>query len=107
MRIKRTIRTWSDKFKDLFFKSTNRFQISNIIIELIPLNNSEWKKRVLEVSCLTLNKWMLLWFLVVRVNITLGIISKRQEFKISPYSIRNLGKEGLKLAPTQTFVYNT
>ena len=49
MHIKRTIRTWSDKFKDLFFKSTNRFRISNIIIELIPLNNSGWKKRVSEV----------------------------------------------------------
>ena len=49
MHIKRTIRSWSDKFKDLFFKSTNRFQILNIIIELIPLNNIGWKKRVSEV----------------------------------------------------------
>ena len=49
MHIKRTIRTWCDKLKDLFFKSTNRFRISNIIIELIPLNNSGWKKRVSEV----------------------------------------------------------
>ena len=49
MRIKITIRTWSDKFKDLFFKSTNRFGISNIIIKLIPLNNSGWGKRVSEV----------------------------------------------------------
>ena len=49
MQIKRTIRTWSEKFKDLFFKSSNRFRIWNVIIELIPLNNSEWKKRVSEV----------------------------------------------------------
>ena len=34
-----------DKFKDLFFKSTNRFRISNIIIELISLNNDGWKKK--------------------------------------------------------------
>ena len=76
MHIKRTIRTWSDKFKDLFFKSTNRFRISNIIIELIPLNNSGWKKEFRKYSCLTLNKGMLLWFLIVRVVKTLGIISK-------------------------------
>ena len=41
MHIKRTVRTWFDKFNDLFFKSTNQFQISNIIIKLIPLNKSE------------------------------------------------------------------
>ena len=49
MHIKRTIRTWSDKFKDFFKKNTNRFRISNNIIELILLNNSGWKKRVLGV----------------------------------------------------------
>ena len=65
MHIKRTIRTWSDEFKDLFLKSTNRFRISNIIIEL----------KFRKYSCLTLNKGMLLWFLVVRVDKTLGIIS--------------------------------
>ena len=54
MHIKRTIRTWSDKFKDLFFKSTNRFRISNIIIELIPLNNSGWKKRFSKVFMLNI-----------------------------------------------------
>ena len=59
MHIKRTIRTWSDKFKDLFFKSTNRFRVSNIIVELIALNNSGWKKKeFLKYSCLTLNKGM-------------------------------------------------
>ena len=77
IRIKHTIRTWFDKFKDFFFKSTNRFQIRNIIIELIPLNNSGWKKEFRKYSCLTLNKGMLLWFLVVRVDQTLGIKSKR------------------------------
>ena len=45
MHIKRIIRTCSDKFKDLFFKSANRVRISNIIIELIPRNNSGWKKK--------------------------------------------------------------
>ena len=35
MHIKRTIKTWSDKFKDLFFKRTNRFRFSDIIIKLI------------------------------------------------------------------------
>ena len=75
--IKRTIRTWSDEFKDLFFKSTNRFRISNIIIELTPLNNSGWKKKFRRYSCFTLNKGMLLWFLVVCVDKTLGIISKK------------------------------
>ena len=76
MHIKRTIRTWSNKFKDLFFKSTNQFQISNIAIELIPLNNSISKKVLQKYSCLTLNKGMVLWFLVVRVDKTLRIISK-------------------------------
>ena len=42
-----TISAWSDKFKDLFFKSTNRLQISNVIIELIPLNKSEWKRNTI------------------------------------------------------------
>ena len=77
MPIKRTIRTWSNnKFKDLFFKSTNQFQISNITIELIPLNNSISKKEFRKYSCLTLNKGMVLWFLIVRVDKTLRIISK-------------------------------
>ena len=42
MNIKRTTRTWSDKFKDLLLKAL--FQISNITIELIPVSNSGWKK---------------------------------------------------------------
>ena len=69
MHIKHTTRTWSDRF--------NRFRISNIIIELIPLNNSGWKKGFRKYSCLRLNKGMLLWFVVVHVDNTLGIISKR------------------------------
>ena len=52
--------------------------ISNIIIELIPLL-VDGKKEYRKYSCLTLNKGMLLWFLVVRVDKTLGIISKRSE----------------------------
>ena len=80
MHIKRTIRTWPDKFKDFLFKSTNRFRISITIIELISLNNSGWKKKFIKYSRLTLNKRMLLWFLVVRVDKTLGIISKEYFF---------------------------
>ena len=49
MHIKRTIRTWPDKLKDLFFRSNERFRISNIIIKLIPLNNSGQGKKVSEV----------------------------------------------------------
>ena len=74
MHIKRTIRTWSDKRKDLFSKSTNQYRISNIIIELFLLSNSGWKKEFQKYSCLTLNKGMLFWFLVVRVDKTLEII---------------------------------
>ena len=48
MHIKRTIRTWTDKFNDLLFKSTKQVPITNFITEHIPLNNSGWKKRVLE-----------------------------------------------------------
>ena len=56
MHIKLTIRTWSDKLKDLFL-STSRFRISNIIIEIILLNNCGWKKRVSEVYMFNI-KWM-------------------------------------------------
>ena len=56
MHIKHTIETWSYKFKDLFFKSTNQSQILNIIIKLIPLNNSGWKKRVSEVVMLNIKQ---------------------------------------------------
>ena len=49
MDIRRTIKACSDKFKYLFFKSTNRFRILNIIIELIPLNSNESRKIVSEV----------------------------------------------------------
>ena len=79
MHIKRIIRTWSDKFKDLFFKSTNQFRISNIVIGLIPFHSItvDGKKKFRKYSCLTLNKGMLLWFLVVCVDKTLRIISKR------------------------------
>ena len=41
--IKCTTRTWSDAFKDLFFKSTNRFQILNIVDFI--LHNSRWIKK--------------------------------------------------------------
>ena len=69
--IERTIRTLSDNFEHLFFKSNNQFQILNIIIEIIPANNCGWKKKDVQTySCLTLNKGLLLWFLVTRVDKT-------------------------------------
>lgn len=50
MHIKHTIRTWSDKFKDLLIKSIIQFQFSNIIIELILkvfMFNIKWKDVVM------------------------------------------------------------
>ena len=73
MHIKRTVWAWFDKFNDLFFKNTNRFRILNIIIELI-LNEDGWKKGFWKYSCLTLNKGMLQWFVVICVDKILGII---------------------------------
>ena len=75
MYVKSTVRTWSNKFKDLLFKSTNQFRIS-IIIELIPFSIRRLKKRVSEVFMFNLNKRILLWFLVVRVDKMLRIILK-------------------------------
>ena len=71
MHIKRTIKTWSDKFKDFFLKALtdSEFQILSSLFHSI----TGWKKR--EYSCLTLSKGMLLEFLVVHVDKTLGIIS--------------------------------
>ena len=54
MHIKRSIRNRSDKFMDIFVKSTNQFRISNITIKLIPRSNSGWKKRVWEVFMLNI-----------------------------------------------------
>ena len=78
MHIKRTIRAWCNKFMDLFFESTNQFRNLNIINELIPLSSSGWKKECWKYSDLALSKVMLLCFLVVRFDKTLGIISKRK-----------------------------
>ena len=77
MHIKRTTCTWSDKFKDLLLESTDRFRISNIIIKLIPLSNSGREKEFRKYSGITLNKGVLLRFLVARVDKTLGITSKK------------------------------
>ena len=41
MHIKHTFRTWSDKFKDLFFKNIIRFQTLNIVIKLISITVDE------------------------------------------------------------------
>ena len=78
--VKRTIKTWSDKFKDLLFKSTNRFQISDIVIELIELNNTGLKKKVSEVFMFNINKRILVWFLIVRRDKTFGITSKGKRY---------------------------
>ena len=77
MHIKRTIKTWSDKFKDLFLKALTDSEFRILLSSLLH-SITGWKKR--EYSCLTLNKGnkgMLLEFLVVRVDKTLGIISNR------------------------------
>ena len=75
MHIKRTIRTWSDKFKDLKALTDSEFRI--LLSGLFHSITVDEKKEFRKYSCLTLNKGMLLWFLVVRVDKTLGIISKR------------------------------
>ena len=74
MHIKRTIKTWSDKFKDFFLKALTDSEFRILLSSLLH-SITGWKKR--EYSCLTLNKGMLLEFLVVRVYKTLGIISNR------------------------------
>ena len=65
------------KFKELFFESTNRFRI--IIIELTVFHSitADGKNKFQKYSCLKLNKEILPWFLAIRVDKTLGIISKR------------------------------
>ena len=79
MHIKPTIKNWFDRFKDfVFFKSTKRSRISKIIIEVVPLNNSGCKNEFPKYLCLTLNKGMLLWFLVIRGDKALG---KYQRYK--------------------------
>ena len=77
MHIKRTIRTWSDKFKDLFLKAPTDSEFRIFLSSLFLSVTVDRKKEFRKYSCLTLNKGMLLWFLVVRVDKTLGIISKR------------------------------
>ena len=53
MHMKRTIRTWSDKFKNSF-KSTDQFQILDIFIELIQWVTVDEKEIFLKVFMLTL-----------------------------------------------------
>ena len=73
MNIKRTIKTWYDKFKDLFLKALIDAEF-RILFHSITVHG---EKEFCKYSCLTLNKGILLWFLVVCVDKTLGIISKR------------------------------
>ena len=74
--IKITVKTWPDKFKNLFFKKPIRFRVLNII-KLIPLNNSEWKKDFWKYSYLTLNKGTLLCFVASCVGKTFEIMSEK------------------------------
>ena len=71
--IKRTIRTWYDKFKDLFLKALIDSEF-RILFRSITVDG---EKEFCKYSCLTLNKGILLWFLVIYVDKNLGIISKR------------------------------
>ena len=73
---KRTIWTCFDKFKDLFFESIIQFRILNIIMELLRLSKNGWKKSWNYLR-LTLNKGLLLWFLVIGNDKTLQIITKK------------------------------
>ena len=77
MYVKSTIRTWSDTFKDLFLKARTDFEFPISLSSLLHLITVAEKKEFQKYSCFTLNKGMLLWFLVVRVDKTLRIISKK------------------------------
>ena len=54
--------------------TNSEFQI--LLSSLFHSITMDGKKEFWKYSCLTLNKGMLLWFLVVRVDKTLGIISE-------------------------------
>ena len=47
--IKRTFRSFSDKFNESLLTALNVSYFSNIFIKLIPYNKSGWEKRVSEV----------------------------------------------------------
>ena len=76
MYIKHTLRAWSDKHEDLFFKSPNRFRILNISIELKKMDG---KEILSEVFLFNFKKEMFFWFLLTHVDKTLGIMSKRKK----------------------------
>ena len=76
MQIKRIIRTWSDKFKDLFLKAPTDSKFRILLPSLFHSITVDGKKEFQKYS-LTINKGMLLWFLVVLVDETLGITPKR------------------------------
>ena len=77
MYVKRTIRTWSDTFKDLLLKALTDFEFPISLSSLLHSITVAEKKEFQKYSCFALNKGMLLWFLVVRVDKTLRIISKK------------------------------
>ena len=58
MNIKRSIRTWYDKFKDLFLKALIDSEF-RILFHSITVDG---EKEFCKYSCLTLNKGILLWF---------------------------------------------
>ena len=69
MHIRRTADSSCDKFKDSEF----RILLSSLFYSITVDRKKEFRKY----SCLTLNNWMLLWFLVISVDKTLEVISKR------------------------------
>ena len=77
MYIKRTVRTWGNKIRICFLKALTDSEFRILLSSLFHSITVDGKKEFRKYSCLTLNKGMLLWFLVVRVYKTLGIISKR------------------------------
>ena len=60
-----------------FLKALTDSEFRILLWSLFHSITVDGKKEFRKYSCLTLNKGMLLWFLVVRVDKTLGIISKR------------------------------
>ena len=76
MHIKRTIRTWSVKPKDLFLKVLTDSEFRILLSSLFHSITVDGKKEFQKYSWVTLNKGILLLFLVVRVDKTLVIISK-------------------------------
>ena len=57
MRAINKIRGWSSEFQDAFFRNKQIPRIANINIQIIPLDDSRWKKGVFEKAVLFAKKW--------------------------------------------------